>query len=72
MAAWRRRRARRAAPAENSRKGAVESRVASLWLLALAAQGKFNPYAELDLSAVKGGKRSGTKPRSGNRSYTYK
>ncbi|GAB4823405.1 hypothetical protein N2152v2_010451 [Parachlorella kessleri] len=34
--------------------------------------GKFNPYGELDLSAVKGGKRSGTMPRSGNRSFSYK
>ena len=31
----------------------------------------FNPYASPDLGAIKGGKRSGTAPRSGNRNMTF-
>ncbi len=35
------------------------------------AAGAFNPYAAPDVGAIKGGKRSGTAPRSGNRNMTF-
>ena len=40
--------------------------------LLLCCAGKFNPYGELDLGRIKGGKRSGVAPRSGNRSFSFK
>jgi hypothetical protein len=37
----------------------------------MAAPPAFNPYALPDVAAIKGGKRSGVAPRSGNRNMTF-